>query len=142
MPDMSISELQQKRAVPPILIDAHRAAVRSRAGSWRCHTEGEDGEAWFARVKGQPLNVIWSISFEEDGNLWVHVSCSHQSRVPTWEEMCAIKSVFLGDEVWACQLHPPASQHINIHERVLHLFAPFTNRHWPLPDFTSRTGSI
>lgn len=55
---------------------------------------------------------------------WDHVSVSHPSRCPTWEEMEKVKRwLFEGHET-AMQLHVPASSHINIHPYCLHLWRP------------------
>lgn len=60
---------------------------------------------------------------------WEHVSVTpknHQGktlmRCPTWEEMCFIKDCFWRPEETVMQLHPPASQYVNIHPHVLHLW--------------------
>lgn len=66
-----------------------------------------------------------------DGEGWDHVSVQIRSfsfgqphRVPTWEEMCHIKSLFFEDEETVMQLHPPKSQWVNVHNFVLHLWRP------------------
>ena len=61
-----------------------------------------------------------------DGGGWDHVSVSTPERVPTWEEMCKIKSLFFDDEEVVMQLHPAKSQYVNYHERCLHLWRPQT----------------
>ena len=86
--------------------------------------------------------MIWSLAYEDDGALWLHVSCSHRARIPSWDEMVMVKECFVGPERWAVQLHPPAADYVDLHARCLHLFAPFSPEAWPMPDFTAGTGSI
>lgn len=64
----------------------------------------------------KPMVVIASAN---DG--WDHVSVSREKRVPNWHEMSHIHRLFFKDEP-AMQLHVPASDHINIHPNVLHLW--------------------
>ena len=58
----------------------------------------------------------------EDG--WEHVSVELMARrLPTWEEMCEIKDIFWEEEEEVIQLHPKASEYVNITE-ALHLWRP------------------
>jgi hypothetical protein len=66
-----------------------------------------------------PFRVIAS-----DGEGWEHVSVSLPDRVPTWDEMCAIKALFWGDDACVMQLHPPRADWVNNHSRCLHLWRP------------------
>lgn len=63
-----------------------------------------------------------------DGGGWEHVSVSiggrQATRCPTWEEMCIIKSWFWDEEDCVVQFHPPASEYVNFHPYVLHLWRP------------------
>jgi hypothetical protein len=54
---------------------------------------------------------------------WEHVSVS-ASTVPVWGEMCWVKDLFWGPEEVVVQYHPPESQYVNVHGRVLHLWKP------------------
>lgn len=114
--------------------------TRAKGTTWRRVQRGGDGDAWLGRVRGQPIQVLWSVAEEEDGQVWLHVSASHRSRIPTWEEMAAVKEFMVGSDRWAAQLHPPETDYVNIHGRVLHLWSPLS--HWPLPDFTRGTESV
>jgi hypothetical protein len=68
---------------------------------------------------------------------WEHVSVSArkrlgrdrvQLRIPTWREMCFIKSVFWDPEDVAIQFHPRRSRYVNTNPNVLHLW-----RHTTIP---------
>lgn len=82
---------------------------------------GEDGgHGWIhlPHVK-KPLAVVFSW-----GGGWDHVSISHRSRIPSWDEMCMVKEIFFDDEECVVQYHPPRSQYVNNHPNVLHLWKP------------------
>jgi len=61
---------------------------------------------------------------------WEHVSARARTnkgeRVPTWEEMCWLKSLFWEPEECVVQFHPPESQYVNNHPYVLHLWRCIT----------------
>lgn len=65
---------------------------------------------------------------------WEHVSVSLPKRTPTWAEMCFVKDLFFEEGETVIQLHPPKSQHINIHEFCLHLWRN-ANGEQQLPPF-------
>lgn len=57
------------------------------------------------------------------GEGWEHVSVSLSvKRCPDWEEMCMIKEIFWEPEDCVVQFHPPASEYVNNHPHVLHLW--------------------
>ena len=51
-----------------------------------------DGGCGFLYFPGQrePMFVIWSF-----GEGWEHVSVSYRKRMPTWEEMCKVKNMYV-----------------------------------------------
>lgn len=78
-----------------------------------------NGGVFLVPVSGESFRVIASV-----GEGWDHVSASHISRCPTWEEMDAIKRMFFRDDEYAFQLHVPQTEHINVHPHCLHLWRP------------------
>lgn len=58
------------------------------------------------------------------GGGWDHVSVSHPTRVPTWDEMERIKRLFFRADETAMQLHVPPAEHINRCGNCLHLWRP------------------
>ena len=94
-----------------------------RVSSMRSHGwNGDDTCGAFclpSPIDGQPLNIIASSS---DG--WDHVSVSRSNRCPNWPEMDFIRRRFFHDEETVMQLHPPVSEHINVHPYCLHLWRP------------------
>jgi len=86
------------------------------------------------------LRVIFTAdNLEGDGKTWLHVSLSRKSRIPTYEDMCEVKDVFVGRDRQALQIFVPASKHINIHKYCLHLWCCIEGDN--LPDF-GRYGTI
>lgn len=81
---------------------------------------GRNG-VFFVKLHPHDLRVICS-----DGGGWEHVSVSvnGESRCPTWEEMCLVKSLFWDEEDCVVQYHPPKSEYVNCHPYVLHLWRP------------------
>lgn len=85
---------------------------------------GDSGNGVFkVYVGGKSFRVIAS-----NGMGWEHVSVSPGSAqrkcCPTWDEMCAIKDMFFGEDERVMQFHPPKSEYINNHPYCLHLWRP------------------
>lgn len=78
------------------------------------------------------VRVIASWDFY-GGQRWMHVSLSRQSKLPSYADICRVKEEIIGKEKKAIQVHPPESEHVNIHPYCLHLWSPIG--HDPLPDF-------
>ena len=68
------------------------------------------------------LKVLSSLDEMEDGVLTLHVSVSRAKKLPTWEDLKAVKNVFMGMEVDAFHVIPAASDHINLHNYTMHLW--------------------
>ena len=59
--------------------------------------------------------------FDESG--WEHVSVSpYKGKMPTWDDMCAIKDIFWDDEEAVIQIHPKKSEYVNVKDNCLHLW--------------------
>ena len=82
---------------------------------------------------GWSLCLICSDGLDDDavGELasWEHVSVSARTaghhpkvRVPTWKEMAFVKRLCWDDDDVVVQFHPRASEYVNIHPCVLHLW--------------------
>lgn len=67
-------------------------------------------------------SVIWGDN--ERGMEHVSVSPRKKLRVPTWNDMCVLKDIFFGCEEEVYQIHPKASEYVNIRENCLHLWKP------------------
>lgn len=78
------------------------------------------------------LRAMRSKSTMRDGSVWIHVSVSRKDRCPTWEEMSLAKNDLIGPDVWAIQVLPPKSLHINLHRFCLHWWSPIE---WTTKDF-------
>ena len=86
--------------------------------------DGDGGNGCFkVYVGGRSFFCIAS-----NGGGWEHVSvspCSKKRKTsPSWDEMCAIKSLFFQEEECVVQYHPPKSDYVNEHPYCLHLWRP------------------
>lgn len=98
-----------------------------------------DGSAWVNEKTG--LCVIASVSIEQDGHAWLHVSYSYRSRIPSYRDGKAVKAIFIGNDREAYAVYPKSEDHVNIHPYVLQLWARVDGQK-ALPDFTRGGGSI
>jgi hypothetical protein len=88
----------------------------------------------FAAIWNQ-IKVIVSIDLPPDGRRWIHLSCSHEDRLPNWEELKEVKERFIGEEKTALQVLPPKSRYVNFHPHRLHLWHCLDGD--VVPDFTN-----
>ena len=78
---------------------------------------GNNG-AFKVRVLG-----TWAHCIASDMGGWEHVSVSLlPKRMPTWEEMCALKDLFWDEDDVVVQYHPAKADYVNNHSRCLHLW--------------------
>lgn len=63
------------------------------------------------------LRVICNI--EDD--CW-HISISHPSRYPTWDEIKDIRYQLAPNDIYMAILLPPVEQYVNIHPNCFHLW--------------------
>lgn len=94
---------------------------------------------WAFRHK-DGLYVLMTTNEERDDCMWMHVSFSRQDKVPDWSDTARVKHAFIGDNRKAIVVLPPASEYVNIHPRVLHLWCNLDKD--PLPDFRWGDGGI
>lgn len=78
-------------------------------------------------VDGVPLHIIVGT-----GMGWEHVSVSRHDRCPVWEEMDYLARMFWQAHETVVQFHVPRSDHVNVHDRCLHLWRP-TRKPVPRP---------
>ena len=63
------------------------------------------------------------VIFGFDKNGWEHVSVSpYNGKIPTWDDMCAIKDIFWEEEEAVIQILPKKSEYVNMVENCLHLW--------------------
>ena len=107
--------------------------TRLRSHGWYRRQRGGDGFGLWDDPK-RKLRLIHSCCWEEDGNLWEHVSFSQSEGVmPGWELTQTLFHEVAGDEALGIIVIAPKSQHVNIAE-VSHVWRCMTAK--PLPDFT------
>ena len=114
------------------------ATTARRPLGWALDQRGEDEEGWY---HPSGLTVIWSIARELDGRVWLHASMAHTDRIPTWEELRALKDWLIAGDRYAYQVLPPATRYVNLNPHVLHLWAVIDGPE-PLPDFLHGGSSL
>jgi hypothetical protein len=92
-----------------------------------------DSDVFTAFSRADDLHVVVSVNTEADGKRWLHVSASYADRVPTYDELCEVKRLFIGNGRHALSLYPRFDEHVNHHPFVLHLWSCLDGH--PLPDF-------
>ena len=106
--------------------------------SWReMASPTNHGRAW---QSNRGLFVLVSID-ELEGTEFVHLSVSRKGRLPAWDELRAVKNLFIGRERQAMQVLPRESEWTSIHPYCLHLWSNLSQPDW-LPDFTRGTGML
>lgn len=97
----------------PALEDSVRRTMKS-------YTPG-GGESMRVYISETGLRLI--ISYDKSKNFGdiLHVSASFADRLPTWEELKAIKDVFFGD-VDAMQMLPKKEDYVNVNMYTLHIY--------------------
>lgn len=78
------------------------------------------------------LFVLASIVTHED-QAWYHVSFSKPDKTPSYQDMAWVKDIWIGPDRSAFQLFPKKEEHVNIHEKCLHLWCCLDDFH--IPDF-------
>jgi hypothetical protein len=118
--DPQLVQERIRRLAPPELYGAVSIEVERRApAGWRLRMRGGDGEHWMAEQ--WRLSMIWSLSLEDDGNIWLHASLAHGKRLPERPEMGRVKDWVFGPARWAYEVWPPEAAYVNLRE-VLHLW--------------------
>lgn len=68
--------------------------------------------------------MIRSLSTLRSGEKWIHVSVARPDRLPSWAELSKVKNEFIGEDLEAYQVLAANKDHINLHAKCLHLWAP------------------
>ena len=85
-------------------------------------------------TNNKDLIVLFSVAdIHGDGRIWVHVSASYKDKLPSYNDLCTVKRIFIGDNRKALQIFPIKSDHVNIHPFALHLWSAIDGD--GLPDF-------
>lgn len=114
-----IAELTAKH-LPMVLPSGWREVTIYPSASVYVHTDG--------------MSVIAEVRDERDGKLWLHVSCARGDRLPSWEDLKAVKNPFIGKNATALQVLPPEAKYVNVHPHCLHLWTCLDGE--VVPDFT------
>lgn len=85
----------------------------------RIDMESFDGGSGVISMPGWKGSVIYSF-----GGGWEHVSVSPEKMrvIPSWDDMCLIKSIFWNDDEEVIQVHPKTTEYVNNMPNCLHLW--------------------
>ena len=72
----------------------------------------EMGKAFRNTLTG--LVVVASTDTMENGDKYLHISCSHGNKLPTWDELVQVKNTFIGEDVQAFQVLPRKEDYVNL----------------------------
>jgi hypothetical protein len=81
------------------------------------------------------FKVICSISKQDDGNAWLHVSYSRETRIPNYDDTQRVKHTFIGPNRYAYAVYPPQEFYVNLHRQCLHLWCPLEGQA-VIPEFS------
>lgn len=114
-------------------------------GRWQMEPFGPDGRRYVHAAS--PFTSVIATRAEHDGQEWLHASIAHPDRMPTWEELKAVKVALIGAARFAYLVFPPAWQYVNQHPYALHLWSRWDDSDGAaLPDFVgswfARTGEL
>ena len=94
-------------------------------------------EAWQQVVKKEERLPEWVMNLSgaaeqmnavtENGDKYLHISCSHGNKLPTWDELVQVKNTFIGEDVQAFQVLPRKEDYVNLMPYCLHLWAKDTD---------------
>lgn len=106
----------------------------SAPSGWHIMQPWGDGLAW-ERLFGSHITVIEDMSVKADGRRWLHVSVgAPKNRLPTYEEMQAVRKAFVGEHRECYQIFPPKERYVNI-GNVVHLWCCMDAPEGVLPHF-------
>lgn len=89
---------------------------------------GNNGVFYIPGRTGRPPFLVVA----SNGCGWEQVSVRLPDRLPTWDEMCALKGVFWDDFDCVVQYHPLRADYVNNHSRCLRMWRP-TEAQMPRP---------
>jgi hypothetical protein len=71
---------------------------------------------------GECLIFVGKEPFLKDGKSGWHLSISHESRYPTWDEIKEARYRLCPANINMAMFLPPKSEYVNIHENCFHLW--------------------
>jgi hypothetical protein len=72
-------------------------------------------------VDWEPIGSVIVTQADHDGVEWVHASIARR-KMPDYADLVALKEATWGPDGYAYQVFAGAAEHVNIHERALHLW--------------------
>lgn len=96
---------------------------------WVCEDRRRDERGVHSRLwrrtEGEAISVAESLYNRPDdnGRLWLHVSVAKPGakKMPTWEDLQTLRTLFVGEDREAYMIFPTQDRYVNLHN-VLHLY--------------------
>ena len=109
---------------------SHLDKFRQQAGQFSS-SPGATYGAFQIKFNGVILTIIATDGYDGTNDTgWEHVSVLvvdstfNKGRIPKWDEMCFVASLFWDDDEVLLQLRPAKADYVNIHDHVLHWWKP------------------
>lgn len=80
---------------------------------------GADAQAY---RYGGCMVIVSALEHRGDGKPRRHLSISHPSRYPTWDEIHGARDRYLPAEATFAMLLPPPEEYVNVHPNCFHLW--------------------
>lgn len=71
------------------------------------------------------LKVMVSVETYPDKSIWHHVSLSFQNKLPSWDDIRSVKTLFMGKDKLAIQILPREDipgEYVNAHPNCFHIY--------------------
>lgn len=109
-------------------------AVRRKLGrNWWGVPRPHGSDGW-SLLHSNGIQSIVITCASRDGIEWIHASMTGINDTPSYAKMCELHRAVWGDRGYSYEIHPPRSQHVNIHPYALHLWGRADGRP-VLPEF-------
>ena len=130
--EKAIARLNSLNLSLPFPSHPNARLIRSTSSACRAYHPIKTSKQGFSKGAKQ-LTVVSSFAIQKDDKLWQHVSASAE-KMPSYQELCWVKQIFIGEDKTAIQVFPKASEHVNDHATCLHLWCCLEAD--VLPDFS------
>jgi hypothetical protein len=71
---------------------------------------------------GQLRVLVGQEPFGKGGRMGWHLSISHTSRIPTWDEIREARYKLVPDQAHMAMILPPRAEYVNVHPTTMHLY--------------------
>lgn len=87
---------------------------------WKLLASDPDVRSVRAFVKDELMVLVASEPIMPDGSAGWHISISHPTRYPTWEEQKDARYSLVPDSAYMVSVLPPIADYLNVHPNCFH----------------------